>query len=254
MKFRIFLVLILLIKVLYYIPVYPEDKDYIVLTKLIDAPMAGSLKQGTFAVGLRMYPQGGVLSEMSFGLMNRVMASVYYGGENLIGEREANWNPQIGFEMRIRIIEESFLMPAVSLGFINQGYGGYRDNLKRYKYKSKGIYAVVSRNYKLLGNMGFHIGANKSFEDKDEDKDINLFLGFDKAIPGGLEFLAEYDFAFDDNSDLSYGKKNGFLNSGIKWSVAGGFSVTFIFRNLADNSKLTTGVGREIRINYVKPF
>ncbi|GAF93003.1 unnamed protein product [marine sediment metagenome] len=186
--------------------------------------------------------------------MNRVMASVYYGGENFIGEGEVNWNPQIGFEMRIRIIEESFAFPAVSIGFNSQGYGGYRKTLKRYTYKSKGFYTVVSRNYYLLGNLGLHIGANKSLEKEDKDKDINIFFGFDKGFPGGLELLAEYDFAFNDNENLSFGKGNGYLNSALKWSVTGGFSVTFIFRNIARNKKFTSGVGREIKISYVRNF
>ena len=250
MKFNISLILLLLS----YIPIYSQDNDVPVLKELIDNPTAGSLKKGTFAIGLRMYPQGGVLNDVSFGLMSRIMVSVYYGGENIIGNGEINWNPQIGFEMRVRIIEESFLFPAVSLGFINQGFGGYRKNLKRYAYKSKGLYAVVSRNYYLLGNMGFHIGVNRSFEDKDKDKDINFFLGFDKAFPGGLEFLAEYDFAFNDNEELSFLQKNGYLSSGLKWNVVGGFSVMAIFRNLTENVKYLSGVGREIKINYVRTF
>jgi len=256
MRIKILFIFCLSYNILYFSPVYPQNNEYPILKELIDSPTAGSLRKGTFDVGLRMYPEGGVLSEMSIGLMNRVMASVYYGGENFIGEGEINWNPQIGFEMRIRIIEESFAFPAVSIGFNSQGYGGYRKTLKRYMYKSKGFYTVISRNYYLLGNLGLHIGANKSLEKEDKDKDINIFVGFDKAFPGGLELLAEYDFAFNDNEneDLSFGKGNGYLNSALKWSVTGGFSVTFIFRNIARNKKFTSGVGREIKISYVKNF
>ena len=256
MKIKILFIFYLSYNILHFSPLYPQNKEYPILKELIDTPIAGSLRKGTFDVGLRMYPEGGVLSEMSIGLMNRVMASVYYGGENFIGEGEVNWNPQIGFEMRIRIIEESFAFPAVSIGFNSQGYGGYRKTLKRYTYKSKGFYTVVSRNYYLLGNLGLHIGANKSLEKEDKDKDINIFLGFDKSFPGGLELLAEYDFAFNDNEneDLSFGKGNGYLNSALKWSVTGGFSVTFIFRNIARNKKFTSGVGREIKISYVRNF
>ena len=224
------------------------------LKEIIDIPTAGSLQKGAFDIGLRMYPQGGVLFNMSAGLINRVMVTVFYGGENCIGDGEINWNPQIGFEMRVRIIEESFVLPALSAGFISQGYGGYNNDLNRYTYKSKGFYAVISRNYNLLGDLGLHFGANKSLEEDDRDRDINLFTGFDKALPAGIEILGEYDFGFNDNGDLGLGNGNGYLNAGLRWSITGGFSVTFIFRNLAKNKKLTSGIGREIVINYVRMF
>ena len=254
MRIKILFIFYLLYNILYFSPVFPQDGEYPILKELIDIPTAGSLKKETFDIGLRMYPKGGVLSEMSIALMDRVMAGVYYGGENFIGEGEVNWNPQICFKMRIRIIEESFAFPAVSIGFNSQGYGGYRKYLKRYTYKSKGFYTVVSRNYYFFGNLGLHIGANKSLEKDDEDKDINIFMGLDKGFPGGIEFLAEYDFALNDNEDLSFGKGNGYLNSALKWSITGGFSITFIFRDITKNRKFTSGVGREFKINYVQSF
>ena len=91
----------------YFSDVFCQNTQNPALREIIDIPTAGTLSKGSFDVGLRMYPQGGVLSNMSVGLMNRLMVSVFYGGENCIGEGEINWNPQIGFEMRVRIIEES---------------------------------------------------------------------------------------------------------------------------------------------------
>lgn len=252
MKHKIFL--IVFIFVMDYFSVYPQEKNYPVLKELIDIPTAGSLNKGSFEVGLRMYPEGGVLSCFSVGFIDRLMATVYYGGENFIGEGEVNWNPQIGFEMRVRVIEESFYFPALSIGFNSQGFGGYRDHPKRYTYKSKGFYAVLSRNYNLLGNLGFHVGGNKSLEKDDLDNDLDLFMGIDKGLPGGIELVAEYDCAFNDNGNQSLGRGNGYLNAGVKWSVTGGFNVTFAFRNLAKNKKFTSGIGREIIISYIRKF
>ena len=46
-----------------------------------------------------------------------------------------------------------------------------------------GAYFILSRNYEILGNFGFHIGVNKNlFEDNDGDDDINLFFGFDREL------------------------------------------------------------------------
>ena len=43
------------------------------------------------------------------------------------------------------------------------------------------MYMVMSKNWKLLGNLGLHAGISKSIsENDDRDNDINYFIGCDK--------------------------------------------------------------------------
>ena len=53
----------------------------------------------------------------------------------------------------------------------------------------------MSRNYNLLGDLGFHGGVNYSFETDDGDKDPSFWVGFDKSIIQALTVCCEYDFA-----------------------------------------------------------
>ena len=89
--------------------------------------------------------------------------------------------------------EETEFIPAVVLGLDTQGGGRYLSevylgedyyyNFDRYEHKAWGVYAVLSKNWNLLGNLGFHLGVNKNtFETKDNDSSMNLFFGFDNDL------------------------------------------------------------------------
>ena len=91
----------------------------------------------------------------------------------------------VEFRARLRIIEESFALPGVAVGFDSQGFGYYDETTERYQVKSKGFYAVASKHYAFLGMMAFHGGVNYSLEDGDGEDAINLFFGDKIAITDG---------------------------------------------------------------------
>lgn len=223
--------------------------------ELIDLPVAGILNHGDYGIGIRNYPNGGVLGEFSIGVFNRLLGVLYYGGENLIGEGDVNWNPHVGMDIRLRIIEENFILPGIAVGINTQGFGGYVDITDRYTIKSKGIYVVSSRNYTtLIGDIGIHAGSNVSFERDDNDKDLNFFGGTNVSIKNRAEILLEYDLAINDNEELSQGSNNGYFNAGIRFFISNNFNMTFHFKNLFENTKSNSDFGREIRLEYRSSF
>lgn len=223
--------------------------------EIIDLPVAGILSHGDYAIGLRIYPNGGVLGDFSVGVFNRFLAVLYYGGENVIGEGDVNWNPQLGLDVRLRIVEENFILPGIAVGINTQGYGGFKDKTDRYAIKSRGIYVVSSRNYvTIFGDIGVHAGTNLSFERDDNDKDLNFFGGTNVSIKNRAEILLEYDLAINDNEDLSEGSNNGYFNAGIRFIISNNFHLTFQFKNLFENTKSRKDFGREIRIEYRNSF
>jgi hypothetical protein len=223
--------------------------------ELIDLPVAGILNHGDYGIGLRNYPNGGVLGEFSIGVFNRMLGILYYGGENLIGEGEVNWNPQVGFDIRLRIIDENLIFPGIAVGINTQGYGGFVDQTDRYTIKSKGFYVVSSRNYSApMMDIGIHAGANISLERDDNDKDLNFFGGTNVSIKNRGELLLEYDFAINDNEELSQGSNNGYLNAGIRFFISRNFHLTFQFKNLLKNTVSNADFGRAIRIEYRNSF
>lgn len=253
-KVRVFLIIVFFI-------IYPasfiQSGEKLVnqqLRELIDIPTAGTLPHKCVGIDLRLYPQGGVLAGGGIGILNRLTFAVYYGGENVIGDGKVNWNPQIGVELRARIIDESFALPAIAIGFSTQGWEGYQKALDRYTIKARGFYVVASRNYQLLGNFGFHGGINKSIENDDRDNDINVFVGMDKELYNGIELLIDYDFALNDNGHYAIGEGNGYLNIGIRWAVTQNYYFEIDFKNLTKNRPHITEISREIKFGFARTF
>ncbi len=228
--------------------------------KLVDCPTAGLLDRGSYDVDLRIFPGGGLLGGVSVGLTDRLLLGVSYGGERIISEEEINWFPQAGVSIKYRVIEETFTLPALALGFDTQGYGAYVENdsleIERFAIKSKGFYCVASKNYKVLGTpLGFHLGANYSLEDDDRDKDPNIFLGVDKGLGQELAVVAEYDFAFNDDKNIAnFGKGYGYLALGLRMSFGDRLQLELDFMNLVKNRKDIDYVARQARIIYLEYF
>jgi len=201
-----------------------EEIDF-VPREIINLPTAGTLNRGEVGVNLRLYPHGGLLSGFSAGVSDPFFVTVYFGGENIIGVGDVNWNPQIAVDLRYRIIDETFELPALSIGFTNQGYGAYIKKKERYAIKSRGFYIVSSKNYNI---------------------------GFDKDLIKNIVLLCEYDLALNDNEDQSFTNEKGYLNAGIRWGFLGRFFLEFYFKDLLENRIDAQGVTREVKIEFVE--
>ena len=224
------------------------------LLELIDTPTAGTLPHKSGSIDYRLYSNGGVLAGGAFGFMDRVNAALYFGGDNIIGDGAVNWNPQVGIDIRLRVINESNVFPAIAAGFSTQGWGGYSEQFDRYAVKAKGFYLIASRNYWLMGNLGFHGGINKSLENDDGDGDLNIFVGIDRGLIYGFEILAEYDFAFNDNGTGRFGKGDGYLNAGIRWAVTSNYYIEVDFKNLTKNRPDAAEISRELKFGFMTVF
>ena len=223
---------------------------------LIDLPTAGTLQKGSYVSYLRLYPNGGLLASLSIGLSNHVYLGLAFGGENIIGEGKVNWNPEPGIHFVYRIIDENIALPAVTIGYQSQGYGPYLEvgDIKRYSVKSRGFYAVGSKNYAFLGDLSFHGGINYSLESGDVDEDLNFFIGVSKSLNPELTLLSEYDLATNDNGSKSIGDGKGYLNIGIRWLFAKRLAIQFQMKNILENKENVPYSNREIRISYLEFF
>ncbi len=224
--------------------------------RLVDCPTAGLLPRASFDFDIRIYPEGGVIFALDIGLMRRFMVGMSFGGENVIGEGEPDWNPRIEFAAKYRLINESWSLPAFVIGYDSQGDGAYDDSLDRYAYKSKGFYAVMSKGY-ITGEIpiGFHVGANYSLENDDKDKDISVFFGADLKIGDNLAVVGEYDLGTnDDKAEELFGQGYGYLNIGVQWIFSEKLFLQFNLKNLLLNRKDVSTWGRGFRIVYFESF
>ena len=225
------------------------------IQELIDQPTAGTLEKGEYGFDLRFFPYGGALAGLKAGLFERFMIGISYGARNIIGRGEPDWNELPGVLVKYRLFEETDL-PAVAIGFESQGYGEWIEELDRYETKAKGLFASLSKNFSMgwLGTLGLHGGVNYNTFEDDDDRNLNGFLGFDKSINEQLSVVAEYNFGFDDDSDLALGEDKGYLNAGLRWVFAEQLGIEFNFKDILENRKDVSAISRELRITYVETF
>ena len=222
---------------------------------LIDSPTAGLLPRGSFSVDVRLYEGNGILTQMEMGVFNRASVGFSFGGQHIVGNQGARWNPRVEFASRVRITDETTGLPALAVGYHSQGYGAYDAGLSRYTTKSKGLYAVLSKNYGVpLVELGIHGGANRSFEDSDGDRDFSGFAGLDFLLGKWIILLAEYDFAVNNNGDATLGSGRGIMNLGGRWLISDRFTVGLDLRDVAQDGQRNPQPERQIRLTYSEKF
>ncbi len=222
--------------------------------QMVDLPTGGTLDRGSYDIRLHMFGQGGLLGGVSVGVTPRFMFGLSWGGTNVIGEGEVDWHPNPGIHARIRLVDENFAMPAISIGFDSQGYGPYNKEFDRYENKSRGFFAVASKNYAFLLNLGIHGGLNYSLEDGDDDQALNIFLGADLSFNREFRAMLEYDLANNDNeNDVQFGDGDGYLNAGFQWIFSEQLILQFNVKNILKNG-LSSEVTREFKIGYAEYF
>jgi hypothetical protein len=231
---------------------------------LIDTPTASILRGGDIRTSLRLYGSGGMLGRLSVGISARMMFGVSFGGLNIIGDRDVEWNKTAGINFSYRLLEETLSIPALVLGVDTQGYGPYweknegddegtaaqQEMSDRYTNKSKGFYAVVSKGYTSWLKTSLHAGANLSLERSDGDKDPNLFVGLDLLLSRDVAFYCEYDFAINDDQVRGVNNGKGLLNAGLRWAFSESVYIEFNFKDLIAEKSSDGNASRVLRIAY----
>jgi hypothetical protein len=224
--------------------------------RLVDSPTAGILPHGGYLIHGSVGPESSILMGVGVGFFDRVMLGVSFGLQKFIGRGDIDVNDRPGLEIRVRAIEESTAGPAFALGIDTQGEDAYLSDAQRYERKSKGAYAVVSKNYRLIGDFSVTGGVNYSFEVKDE-RGINAFGGFALEIIKGFSILLDYNAALDDNdasvaTHLTRGR--GYLDGGLRFDYRDNLRFKVFFKDLLDNYMPESGVERAVEVFYLSSF
>jgi hypothetical protein len=205
---------------------------------IVDLPTAGLPPRAGFYVESDVYSDGAMLVSLGVGFARYFSFGISYGGLRVLGSGDPDMNPEPGVNVKARLIDETFVMPAVAIGFDSQGRGPYVDGEERYLVKSRGIYAVASKNWDLLGPISLHGGISYSLE-KEDDSDPTLFLGVIKSFSGFLDVTGEYDFALNDNEgEGPFVENRGFLNASLVWHLNENFSLALEVRDIATEDRV----------------
>jgi hypothetical protein len=220
---------------------------------LIDMPTAGILQKGFVGVTSDILPNGVLIAAIEAGVFENVSFGISFGGSNFIGSGNVDWYTWPGVNIRLRILDEAVLLPAITLGFDTQGKGEYFDSLGRYTIKSPGLFAAVRKNFDFIGYLSLHGAVNYSLEGKDGDNFVNLKIGAEQTLGSNFSLIIEYDFAFNDNNSPGFGEDKGYLNIGLRWTVSNGFTLGFDLRDLRSNKSGTNNsFDRAMRIEYIQ--
>lgn len=223
---------------------------------VVSSPTASVLPHGGYLLQGSLGSGSSVILGVKIGFFDRFLLGASYGFQDFIGRGGMEANDKPGFEARVRVVEESEPGPALAIGVNTQGEGIYREDAERYERKSKGAYAVLSKNYRLIGDFSVHAGFNYSFENKDEGG-MNAFGGFVLEVIRGFHVLLDYDPALDDNDgDVSTHLTNGrgYLDAGLRFDYRDNLRFKILFKDLLDNFYPEAGVERSIEIFYLNSF
>jgi hypothetical protein len=213
--------------------------------RIVDFPTAGLYDRGEYGIDLDVYSDGGLLVGMGVGFAGFLSFGITYGGVGFIGSGDLDMNPRPEVNLRARVYNEGLVMPAIALGFDSQGYGKFMDKQERYLAKSRGFYAVASKNWDLAGPLSLHGGLSYSLENK-TDHDPTIFLGLIKSFAGVVELAAEFDLAANDNQGpASLAEKRGYFNASIAWCLREKFSLALDVRDIATTGKAGAGSARK---------
>jgi hypothetical protein len=224
--------------------------------RLVTSPTAAVLPHGGYLFEGRLGPESSILVALKVGFFDRFMVGISYGFQEFIGRGDVTANDLPGFDARLRVIEETERGPAFALGLDTQGQDAFLESADRYERKSKGAFAVISKNYHLIGDFSLHGGVNYSFEDRDE-AGVNAFAGLELDIIKGFGVLLDYDAALDDNDEsvathMTRGK--GYLDLGLRFDYGANLRFKFLLQDLLDNYLTEHGVERAIEVFYLGAF
>ena len=234
---------------------------------LVAIPTAGTLPKGYFSFENIFMNHGSILPKFSIGITDNFTLGISFGISNFIGNGNMKKNkayPEV--QIKYRVFDETDVVPAIVIGLDTQGRGDFfmkheSLSLNRYHQKSLGLYVVMSRNWKALGNFGFHFGLNKNLtEGDDKDDDLNMFFGFDKELNRSFLIYGEYNFARDDDKyndsiqEIIYRKGNGYLNAGLRWSATNNLMLELNVNDISKNDRNANAMNRELKIIYFEQF
>lgn len=229
-------------------------------TWVLENPTAWARLRGEYAASIGVEP---FVVRGEIGILDYLTVGVSYGGVDVFGSATPTMNPRPGFQAKFRITNGGPIMPAVAVGYDDQGHGKYYDfdptqgnekvNYDRYQFKAKGFYLALSQELELLGALGLHLGVSYNVvEDKDEDSDPDVFAALEKSVGPHLMLLGAYDMGLNDNGPKSLGMGRGYLDAGVRWRVTENFNLEFWVTNLLENQIDKLGdEGRYSRMLYL---
>ena len=79
---------------------------------IIDMPTVGILEKGFVGATTDVLPGGALMAILEVGVFDNISFGISYGGSNIIGAGYLGWYTYPGINLRFRLFNESFGLPA----------------------------------------------------------------------------------------------------------------------------------------------
>jgi hypothetical protein len=192
----------------------------------IDNPLPVMLYHGEVLIHIKEEPINNLRAKIGVGIWNGIILSVSYGGTNIVGYGDIDWEDRPSLDLRIRLFSNGLLESVV----------GYNDEPIE-NYAKKYIFATVGT--RLMPGLILSGGANYNYEA--EEMGVDLFGNAALTLGEAHTFHLEYIMGANDE------EKNRF-NLGYKLQ-SGSLGIQFDLKNIFSGS-----VGRQIQIFYRENF
>lgn len=218
--------------------------------QLVDVQSAHAFPRGTYSLGIRAVPSGGVIAALRVGVTDYVLVGLSYGAGNFVGSGEPTWDDRVEFDIKIRVAEEAGVIPSLAAGYDSRGFGPKLDH-GGYEKASLGFYAVASKTLPFSEYWQLHAGVSRTMEEERAKPDI--FVGATARFSKEFSVLAELQTAIEreDGSDES---RIGYLNVGLRWVFMEELELDLYFRNLVGPSESLELSSRSLAFVFYDSF
>ncbi|MGM0567690.1 MAG: hypothetical protein ACQESB_00565 [Elusimicrobiota bacterium] len=222
-----------------FLTVHAIGSDFKV-TELINTPTAHAVDYGDFHLSFRLYNEGSVINRLQYGIIVENLAlGLGVDAENIVGNGDVEIR-RPALYVKIPVYSGDDVWPALSVGYDEQGYGGYTDEDK-YKYPPMGFFASATR-YGILAGLNFNFGLNSTQGMSSAyDRKTRGFAGLDYMIGPEVMAMAEVE-------DIP--SSSAMLNAGFKYLMHTDLSFQLLFIDVLGGAELN----RSLRVFYEGEF
>lgn len=223
--------------------------------RIVDMPHCGLIPLKTFAFDLTFIEQGTLYAGIDYSLFEFLSIGLSMSGTNLVGTGEIAFQKYPGLNIKGRLFKESLTMPAVAVGFSNQGFSNYFNGIDRFEVLSPGFFVVASKSFNWdLGYLAAHLGVNYSVENDSEYQSPNVYIGAEQSFASMASVHVEYNMQLDEPSkeEVALYKKGGLLNVAFRVAISDGVTFELQFRDLFNTLKDRTTIERQLNFEIVK--
>ncbi len=191
----------------------------------IDNPLPVLLYHGEVLIHIKEEPINNLRAKIGVGIWNGIILSTSFGGTNIVGYNDIQWEDRPALDLRVRLFGNGIL----------ESVFGYNDEpIEEYAKK----YLFVTAGTRLFPGLILAGGANYNYED---DNGMDFFGNAALNLGEAHTFHLEYIMGVNDED------KNRF-NLGYKLQP-GSMGIQFDLKNIFSGN-----VGRQLQIFYRESF